>query len=119
MLRSRRFYRILRDGIQCALNSPAGFPVYGNINNQQHERPARLNMKILLRNAQTLKFLREDKDRLGQDWTAERANARIFTTGLEAVSHCYQHGFANVQMFVDFGDTEKNFTVPVVAALKI
>ena len=76
-------------------------------------------MKILLRNANTLKFICEDDDRLGQHWTSEQANTRIFATGLEALSHCYQRGLANMQMFVAFDDSADDFTVPVVAAVNV
>ena len=74
-------------------------------------------MKILLQNTKTFKFVGDYEHQSAQSWTSERASARIFATGLEAVSHCYQRGITNMQMFVTFDDSDRNFTVSVTDTL--
>jgi len=65
-------------------------------------------MDILLQNKSTLSFLDD-----GSGWTRERAQARIFVTGLEAIFFCLNHELANMQILGAFADRRMDFTVPV------
>ena len=65
-------------------------------------------MDILLQNKSTLRFLDD-----GSGWTRERAQARIFGTGLEAIFFCLNHELANMQILGAFTDRRMDFTVPV------
>jgi len=65
-------------------------------------------MDILLQNKSTLNYL---DGRSG--WTQERAQARIFGTGLEAIFFCLNHQLANMQILGAFTDRRMDFTVPV------
>jgi len=68
----------------------------------------RFYMDILLQNKSTLRFL----DHVS-GWTRERAQARIFGNGLEAILFCLNHELANVQILGAFADRRMDFTVPV------
>jgi hypothetical protein len=65
-------------------------------------------MDILLQNKSTLRFLDD-----GSKWTRERAQARIFGSGLEAIFFCLNHRLANMQILGAFTDRRMDFTVPV------
>ena len=65
-------------------------------------------MEILLQNKNTLRFLDD-----GSGWTRERAHARSFGTGLEAIFFCLNHQLANMQILGSFTDRRMDFTVPV------
>ena len=65
-------------------------------------------MDILLQNKSTLRFLDD-----GSGWTRERAHARIFGTGLEAIFFCLNHQLADMQILAAFTDWRMDFTVPV------
>ena len=71
-------------------------------------QPQRFYMDILLQNKNTLRFLDD-----GSGWTRERAQARIFGTGMEAMSFCLHHQLANIQILGAFADRRMDFTVPV------
>lgn len=64
-------------------------------------------MNVLLQDKGTLDYVRADNK-----WTAERAEARVFATGLEALYYCYNEGIRNMQI-VGEGDGEMSFNVPV------
>ena len=49
----------------------------------------------------------------GSGWTRERAEARIFGTGLEAIVFCLNNQLANMQILGAFADRRMDFTVPV------
>ena len=65
-------------------------------------------MDILLQNKSTLRFLDD-----GSGWTRERAQARIFDSGLEAIFFCLNHKLANMQILGAFADRRMDFTIPV------
>lgn len=65
-------------------------------------------MNILLQNKSTLRFLGDCSG-----WTQDRAEARIFDTGLEALFFCLNHQLADMQILGSFADRRMDFTVPV------
>jgi hypothetical protein len=64
-------------------------------------------MHVFLQNRNTLDYVKGDTS-----WTAERTEARVFTTGLEALYFCYNQGIKNMQI-VGECDGEMSFNVPV------
>jgi hypothetical protein len=70
--------------------------------------PSNNPMRILLQNKTTLHYV-ESAD----GWTAYVDNARVFSTGLEALTFCLNHQMANMQILGEFTDTRMNFTMPV------
>ncbi len=64
-------------------------------------------MTVLLQNKSTLEYV---KEKMG--WTALRAEARVFATGLEALYFCYNRGIRNMQI-VGECDGGMLFNVPV------
>jgi hypothetical protein len=65
-------------------------------------------MRILLQNKTTLHYVES-----AAGWTAYVDKARVFGTGLEAISFCLNHQIANMQILGKFTDVRMNFTVPV------
>lgn len=65
-------------------------------------------MRILLQNRTTLHYV-ESVD----EWTAYVDDARVFGTGLEAITFCLNHQITNTQILGKFTDPRMNFTVPV------
>jgi hypothetical protein len=47
------------------------------------------------------------------DWTTKRENARVFSTGLEALLFCFDRNVTNMQILGEFVDARMNFTFPV------
>jgi len=68
-------------------------------------------MIILLQNVDTLAFAGNNGD-----WTPDRASAREFTSGHEAVLHCVSHGLSQVQVVYEFPEPEMNFTLRLSTA---
>ena len=65
-------------------------------------------MRILLQNKTTLHYVES-----ATGWTAYVDKARVFDTGLEAITFCFNHRKANMQILGKFIDTRMNFAVPV------
>lgn len=65
-------------------------------------------MNILLQNRRTLNFLGATNG-----WTPDHSEARIFRSGLEAMSYCFNHDIADMQILGKFADHRMDFTVPV------
>ena len=65
-------------------------------------------MKILLQNRKTLNFLEATTG-----WTPNHAEARNFSSGLEAMFYCLNHHIADMQILGKFADQRMDFTVPV------
>jgi hypothetical protein len=65
-------------------------------------------MDILLQDKRTMRFLDG-----GGGWTPNRAEARTFGTGLEAIFFCLNHQLANMQILGAFADRRMDFSVPV------
>jgi hypothetical protein len=64
-------------------------------------------MNVLLQKISTLKYVKNQTE-----WTALRAEGRVFATGLEALYFCYNQGIKNMQIVGEF-DGEMTFNVPV------
>ncbi len=64
-------------------------------------------MNVLLQNKSTLDYVKGETE-----WTAHRAEARVFATGLEALYFCYHQGIKDMQI-VGECDGETSFNVPV------
>ena len=65
-------------------------------------------MTILLQNKRTLHYVEGTGG-----WTAQVELARVFDTGLEAISFCLNHQVVNMQILGKFADSRMNFAVPV------
>ncbi len=64
-------------------------------------------MNVLLQKKSTLEYVKSKTE-----WTALRAEARVFASGLEALYFCYNQGIKNMQI-VGECDGEMSFNVPV------
>ena len=65
-------------------------------------------MNILLQNKKTLSYVKSPAG-----WTADRENARVFETGIEALFYCFNRQINNMQILGDFINARMNFTLPV------
>ena len=64
-------------------------------------------MYVLLQNKRTLEYVKENSQ-----WTPIRTEARVFSTGLQALYHCYNQGIRNMQIIGEC-DGQMSFNVPV------
>ena len=65
-------------------------------------------MNIFLQNKKTLSYVQSPTG-----WTADRAKARPFATGIEALFYCFNRRITNMQILGDFVNAQLNFTLPV------
>ena len=65
-------------------------------------------MNIFLQNKKTLSYVQSPTG-----WTADRAKARPFETGIEALFYCFNRRITNMQILGDFVNAQLNFTLPV------
>jgi len=65
-------------------------------------------MNIFLQNKRTLSCVKGPAG-----WTVDRAKARVFATGVEALFFCFNRHIKNMQILGDFVNTRLNFTLPV------
>jgi len=74
---------------------------------------AKHTMRILLLDPKTgLYFQAEDA------WTMDPQQARNFATSFRAGAFAQDHGLANLEVFLDFGDQEYNVHLPVQASVQ-
>ena len=66
-------------------------------------------MNLILRNKRTLHYVEDTAGR----WTAERREARVFHTGLEAILFCLDNKIFEMEILAQFADRRMNFAVPV------
>ena len=65
-------------------------------------------MNIFLQNKRTLSYVKGPSG-----WTADRGQARVFETGIEALFFCFNRQMKNMQILGDFVNARMNFTIPV------
>ena len=65
-------------------------------------------MRIHIQDCRTRKFLRE-----ANNWVEGAANARNFTTSMDAFRHCIDLGLAGVSIFIDRGARRQPLIIPV------
>jgi hypothetical protein len=88
-----------------SLSSPAEFEVL-TINCCLAAADTSVN--ILLQNKKTMSYVKGPAA-----WTADRAKARVFETGIEALFFCFNRHIKNMQILGDCVNARLNFTLPV------
>ncbi len=68
------------------------------------------SMRVLLCDAKTRLFLQA----VGQ-WTSEAQSACTFESSLKAALFAQEHGLQNVEVYLDFEDSDYNIWLPVQA----
>jgi len=65
-------------------------------------------MTILLQNKKTLSYVEGPAT-----WTPDAGKAHVFGSGIEAITYCFNHHIADMQILGKFVDARMDFTVPV------
>jgi hypothetical protein len=65
-------------------------------------------MSVLLQSMETAKYVRRP-----ESWTESAGEARKFGGAMEALFYCYHHHLENMKILGQFGDPEKDFSIPL------